>query len=109
MIVYDGPVLPDDLTTFVRQVPVPANFVLNQVLPNVYIPNNRIDVGQITRTNRTARFRAYDAPLHRAQRDVGQVQTVQLPPLSDTLQMGELERLKLEFARTGGTNQNAFI
>jgi hypothetical protein len=37
------------------------------------------------------------------------VQTVQLPPLSDTLQMGELERLRLQFARTGGTNQNAFV
>jgi hypothetical protein len=68
-IVYDGPVLPDDLTDFVREVPVPANFILDQLLPNVYIDTNQVDVGQITRTNRTARFRAYDANLHRAQRD----------------------------------------
>lgn len=108
-IVYDGPVLPDDLTDFVREVPVPANFILDQLLPNVYIDTNQVDVGQITRTNRTARFRAYDANLHRAQRDTAQVQTVQLPPLSDTLQMGELERLRLQYARTGGTNQNAFV
>lgn len=108
-IVYDGPVLPDDLTTFVRQVPQPANFNLNQILPDVHINTNRVDVGIITRTNRTARFRAYDANLHVAQRDTGQISTIQLPPLSDTLAMGELERLKLEYARTGGTNTNAFI
>jgi len=108
-IVYDGPVLPDDLTTFVRQVPVPANYVLNSVLPDVHVQTNRIDVGQITRTNRTARFRAYDGALHVGQRDVSQVSTVTLPPLSDSLAQGELERLKLEFARTGGTNQAAFV
>jgi hypothetical protein len=108
-IVYDGPVLPDDLTTFVRQVPQPANFVLNQILPDVQVNTNRVDVGIITRTNRTARFRAYDANLHVAQRDTGQVSSIQLPPLSDTLAMGELERLKIEYARTGGTNTSAFI
>lgn len=108
-IVYDGPVLPDDLTEFVREVPTPGNFVLNQILPDVHIDSNQVDVGELTRTNRTARFRAYDANLHRAQRDTAQIRTVTLPPLSDTLQMGELERLKLEFARTGGTNQNAFV
>lgn len=108
-IVYDGPVVPDDLTEFVREVPVPANFVLDQVLPNVYIDSNQVDVGSITRTNRTARFRAYDANLHRAKRDTGSLQTVQLPPLSDTLAIGELERLKLEFARTQGTNERAIV
>jgi hypothetical protein len=108
-IVYDGPVLPDDLTTFVRGVPQPQQYILDQVLPNRYVNDNRVDVGQITRVNRTARFRAYDAPLHRTQRDTAQVTTVQLPPLSDTLQMGELERIRLEQARTGGSNQQAFI
>ena len=108
-IVLDGPVLPDDLTTFVREVPQPANFVLNQILPDTHITTNRVDVGIITRTNRTARFRAYDSNLHVAQRDTAQVSSVQLPPLSDTLAMGELERLRLEYARTGGTNNQAFV
>ena len=108
-IVYDGPVLPYDLTTFVRSVPQPQNFILNQLLPDVHIQMNRVDIGQITRTNRTARFRAYDANLHVAQRDFAQVQTVTLPPLSDSLAIGELERLRLEFARMGGTNQGTFI
>jgi hypothetical protein len=34
---------------------------------------------------------------------------VHLPPLSDAIGMGELETLQLEFARTGGTNQQAFV
>ncbi len=108
-IVLDGPVLPADLTTFVREVPQPANFVLNQILPDVYIEDNRVDLGIITRANRMARFRAYDANLHRAQRQTATTSIVQLPPLSDTLVMGELERLQLEFARTGGTNTGAFV
>lgn len=108
-IVLDGPVLPADLTTFVRSVPNPANYILNQVLPDVLISDNRVDLGIITRTNRMARFRAYDANLHRAQRDTATTSIVQLPPLSDTLVMGELERLQLEFARTGGTNTSAFV
>lgn len=108
-IVFDGPVAPDDLTEFVRQVPVPANFVLNQILPDVHVDTNQVDIGELLSTNRVARFRAYDANLHRAQRDTATLSRVGLPPLSDTLQMGELERLKLEFARTGGTNERAFV
>lgn len=108
-IVLDGPVLPADLTVFVREVPLPNVISLNQVLPDKLVNYNRVDVGQLTRTGRTARFRAYDGPLHRSQRDVAQLQTVHLPPLSDSLGMGELERLQLEFARTGGTNQSLFV
>lgn len=107
-IVFDGPVLPDDLTVFVREVPLPANLVLNQILPDRYVKTNRVDVGTLTKTGHTARFRAYDAPLHVGKRNVASLTTVHLPPLSDSLTMGELERLELEFARTQGTNQAAF-
>ncbi|WP_300680750.1 major capsid protein [Nocardioides sp.] len=106
-IVYDGVVTPDDLIDFVREVPTPAEFMLDQILPNVYIDSNEVDVTELTRTNRTARFRAFDANLHRARRDVGTLRTVTLPPLSDTLTMGEYERLKIQFARTGGTRTEA--
>lgn len=109
MIVFDGPVLPDDLTTFVREVPVPFGLFLNTLLPDVTSQSNRIDVGIITRTNRTARFRSYDGNIHRTSRDNAQMSTIELPPLSDSLSMGELERLRLEYARTGGTNQGAFV
>lgn len=108
-IVFDGPVLPADLTTFVREVPLPNVISLNRYLPDRLLNTNRVDVGQLTKTGRTARFRAYDGPLHRAQRDVAMLQTVHLPPLGDSLSMGELERLQLEFARTGGTNQQVFV
>lgn len=108
-IVFDGPVLPDDLTVFTRQVPLPNRMTLNQLLPDKLIDTNRVDFGNITKTGRTARFRMFDGPLHVAQRDAASTSTVKLPPLSDSLGMGELERLELEFARTGGTNQNAFV
>lgn len=108
-IVFDGPVTPDALTTFVREVPTPADQVLNQLLPDRYFTKNSIDVQEITRTNRTARFRAFDARLHVSQRDTSTLKQVKLPPLSTSLSMGELERLQLEFARTGGTNQEAIV
>jgi hypothetical protein len=109
VILFDGAVLPDDLTYFVREVPPIETLFLNQILPDRYLQTNWVDVGMLTRTGRTARFRAYDGPLHVAKRDIAQLSRVQLPPLSDTLPMGELERLNLEFARTGGTNQAAFV
>jgi hypothetical protein len=108
-IVFDGPVLPDDLTVFVREVPLPNALTLNQLLPDKYIQSNRLDFANITKTGRTARFRMFDGPLHVAQRDTASTSVVKLPPLSDSLGMGELERLQLEFARTGGTNQGAFV
>jgi hypothetical protein len=109
MIVYDGPVLPDDLTTFVRNVPVPSNFILNRFLPDVHIDRNRVDIGRLLKTNRTARFRAFDEPLHVAKRDTSTVTTVALPALSDSRSIGELERLRMEYARTGGTNLAPFV
>lgn len=108
-IVFDGPVLPADLTTFVREVPLPDVIRLNNYLPDRMVQYNRVDVGQITRTGRTARFRAYDARPHVNKRDVAQLTQVNLPPLSDSLAMGELERLQLEFARTGGSRDSAFV
>lgn len=108
-IVFDGPVAPDALTEFVRQVPTPTNQILNQILPDRTFTTNRLDVSTLTQRGRTARFRAYDANLHVTQRDTAQIKTVMLPPLSDSISMGELERLQLEFARTGGTNMRALV
>lgn len=108
-LVFDGPVLPDDLTVFVREVPLPNLSWLQNVLPDKQVAYNRVDVGVLTRTGRTARFRAYDGPVHRARRDTAQVSQVQLPPMSDSIGVGELERLQIEFARTGGTNMQAFV
>lgn len=108
-ILFDGPVNPDVLTEFVRQVPTPVNMVLNQILPDRTFDTNRLDVSTLTRRGRTARFRAYDANLHVSQRDTATIKTVKLPPLSDSISMGELERLQMEFARTGGTNTTVLV
>jgi hypothetical protein len=108
-IFYEAPVTPDDLTMFTRNVPLIQNMVLNRILPDRTINDNRVDVGQLTRTGRTARFRVFDGPIHVARRDSYTVQNVALPPLSDSLAMGEYERLQIQFARTGGTNQGALV
>lgn len=108
-IVFDGPVTPDALTVFVREVPTPADQVLDQLLPNKYFQKNTIDFAELTRTNRTARFRAFDGRLHVSERDTSVTKQVKLPPLSTSANMGELERLQLEFARTSGTNNTAIV
>jgi hypothetical protein len=108
-LVFDGPVALDALTTFVRNVPTPADMVLNRLLPDRYFDKNKIDLDTLTRTNRTARFRAYDARLHVSERDVLATKQVGLPALSTSLSEGEYERLQLEFARTGGTNMVAQV
>lgn len=108
-IVFDGPVTPDALTTFVREVPTPADQVLNTLLPDRYFTDNTIDFAELTRTNRTARFRAYDGRLHVSERDTNITKQVKLPPLSSSLSMGELERLQLQFARTAGTDMAAIV
>nr|WP_054050716.1 major capsid protein [Alloactinosynnema sp. L-07]CRK59069.1 Phage major capsid protein \ len=107
MIVFDGPVAPDAITTFVREVPTSTAHVLDQLLPNRYFNDNEIDFEELTRTNRVARFRTYDGRLHVSSRDSGKTSKVKLPPLSTSLSKGEYERLQLEFARTGGTNNAA--
>lgn len=106
-IFFDAPVAPDDLTTFVREVPTNSQLVLSQLFPTRYVDNNTIDFAEIVRTNRTARFRSFDGRIHVSERDAGSEKRVKLLPLSSSLPMGEYERLQLEFARTGGTNQQA--
>lgn len=108
-LVFDGPVAPDAITTFVRTVPTTTGFVLNEILPDRYFDDNEIDFEELTKTNRVARFRTYDGRLHVSTRDTASTSKVKLPPLSTSLSKGEYERLQLEFARTGGTNTNALI
>jgi hypothetical protein len=108
-IVFDGPATPDALTVFSRQVPTPAEFILNRLLPDRYLDRNSVDFAEIIRTNRTARFRAYDGRIWVSERDVGTTKTVKLPPLSTSSNKGELERLQLEFAKYGGTDTQAIV
>ena len=106
-VFFDAPVNPDALTTFVREVPVPRQLSILNLMPTRYLPTNRVDFAEIVRTNRTARFRSFDGRIHVSERDAGSERWVNLLPLSSSLSMGEYERLQLEFARTAGTNVSA--
>lgn len=106
-IFFDAPVEPDALTTFVRNVPTPGALSLSALFPRLDVTTNSVDFAEIVRTNRTARFRSYDGRIHVSERDTGSEKRVKLPPLSSSLNMGEYERLQLEFARTAGTNEQA--
>jgi len=106
-ILFDGPVEPDALTTFVRNVPIPQTFGLSALFPTITRQDNKINFAEITRTNRTARFRAFDGRLHVSSRDTGRESWLSLIPLSTSYSLGEYERLQLEFMRTGGTNLQA--
>lgn len=106
-IFFDAAVEPDDLTTFTREVPVPRELTLLSEFPRRDLETNTVDFAEIVRTNRTAKYRAYDGRIHVSERDVGSEKRVKMIPLSSSLNMGEYERLQLEFARLGGTNQQA--
>ncbi len=106
-IFYDAPVDPVELTTFIREVPLPAEFTLSAAFPTKTVDSNEVDFAEIVRTNRTARYRTFDGRINVSSRDTGSIKKVRLAPLSSSLNMGEYERLQLEFARTGGTNQQA--
>lgn len=103
----DDPVDPVDLTTFVRQVPTPAGNALSALFPTMYKDSDTIDWSEITQTNRTATYRAFDGDIAVSTRDAGSSKRVRLAPLSSSIGVGEYERLQLEFARTGGTRKAA--
>lgn len=101
----DAPVQPDDVTVFVREVPVPRRLTLLNLFPVRYVLDNRIDFMEIVKTNRTARYRSFDGRIHVSERDTGSEKFVNLAPLSSSLSKGEYERLQIEFAKTAGTNK----
>jgi hypothetical protein len=106
-IFYDAPVNPTDLTAFVREVPTPGDATFLNAFPRKDLQTNTIDWAEITKTNRTARFRSFDGKIHVSERDAGTGRSVSLLPLGSSIGVGEYERLQLEFARTGGTNSAA--
>lgn len=104
---FDAPVTPVDLTEFVRRVPLPANLTLSQMFPTVQKRGTKVNFSEITKTNRTARFRAPDGRIHVADRDGYSDKVVNMVPLSDSRNRGEYERLQHEMARLGGTRTEA--
>lgn len=106
-ILFDAPVGPDGLTEFTRAVPLNEENTLLAEAPPRNLPTNTINFGEIVSRNRTARYRSFDGRVHVSERDTANGGSVGMIPLSTSTNVGEYERLQLEFARTGGTNQSA--
>lgn len=95
-IIFDGPVTPQDATTFVREVPTPADQVLNQILQDRVTESPEVDFNVVTKTGNTGRFRAADAPAHISPRDTMAVNRVPLLNMSVAKPVvGELELQRL--------------
>lgn len=108
-LVLDGPVPPDALTAFVREVPTPSIHRLAEILPDRIIPNVEVDFDELTQVNRTAKFRAWDSRIPYTKRDAPTSRRAKMPPISVRNMLGELERVQIEVARFGGTNASPFI
>lgn len=108
-ILWDAPVAPVDLTTFIREVPPSPQNTLSALFPTEFKPLDEVDVEEIIRTNRTAKFRAWDGRISVSDRDSGSRKRIKLPPLSDSISQGEYESLQILFARTNGSNLSALI
>lgn len=90
------------LTAFVREVPSPANYILNQFLPDIAVQDIEATIDSVQRRNRAAEFRSYDAETVIGARDAFSRRKVMLPPVGQKTVIGELERLQLERIRNGG-------
>ncbi|MFI7608790.1 major capsid protein [Micromonospora sp. NPDC049366] len=95
---------PAVLTGYVRNLPGPANLTLNRWLPDRTIGDIEVAWNTLFRTNRAAKFRAFDAETPIGKRDSFQRQRVALPPVGQKTVIGEEEQLQLERVRSGGDN-----
>lgn len=108
-IIFDAPVAPIDQTEYVRRVPLPSALAFSAAFPTRTVTTNKVNLGEITKTNRTARYRSFDGRIHVADRDGVASTVIDMMPLSDSRNIGEYERLQIEMARLGGTNRQAEI
>jgi hypothetical protein len=102
-LVIDSLVDPVALTTFVRAVPTQDTMILNQVLPDRTVLDDRIRFDELIRTNRVAQFRSFDATVPLSKRDVTVRRESELPPISVRSEKGERERLLIERLRNSGS------
>jgi len=107
-ITYDV-VEPAVLTGYVREVPGPANYTLNQWLPDETIPDIEAAFDTAIKKNSAAKFRAFDASTPVGNRPGFERSRVALPPVGQRTAVAEEERLKLERARTQGDNSGAMV
>jgi hypothetical protein len=100
---------PAVLTGYIREMPGPVDYRLNQVLPDQEIGDIEAAIDVLLRTNRAAKFRSYDAETPIGQRDGFQRSRVMLPPVGQKTLVGEQERLLLQQLQTGGFNDGRLV
>lgn len=105
-ILWDAPATPDEISFAIRQIPARAELVFTGQ-PGVvtYTPSHTVRWGEITRRNRLASYRSFDGPIAVGARDDEQDKQVRLAPFSRSLNLGEYERLAIEFERMAGGNR----
>lgn len=108
-ILYDAPVAPDELTYAIRNLSPRPELVLSNIAPVTVSNSNTVRWGEITRRNRLAKYRAFDGPIAVSTRDGAEDRMVRLAPFSNSLNLGEYERLQQEFLRLGGSQTEALV
>ncbi len=108
-MIVDDIIEPAVLTGFTREVPYPANLVLNRFLPDRQIQDIEAAFDQVTRTNRAAKYRSWDSEVYVGSRDTFRRSKVKIPPLGVKRLITEQERLMLERISTGGDNRFGYI
>lgn len=97
------------LTGYARELPAPANLILEQFLPNQQINHIEVELDALEKTNRAAKFRSWDVPVGIGKRDRFTRRKVAIPPVGQKLPVGEQESILLALARTGGDDRAAMI
>ena len=108
-MIVDDYVEPAVLTGFVREVPPSPMLTLNRWLPDRRISDIEAAIEEVTKTNRVAKYRAWDSETPITQRDTWKRSKVKIPPLGNKLPIMEEERLKIERVRTRGDNSNGYV
>lgn len=102
-------VTPAEVTGYIREVPVPPELSLNGILPDRTFADIEVAWDIVTRTNRAAKFRSWDAPTTVGKRDSLARDRISMPPLGQKTMIGEQERIMLERVRSGGTNRDRVV
>lgn len=100
-IAYDL-VNPVVLTTTVRDAPEPPGIGLNAILPDRFFPSFKAVWDEVTRTNRAAHFRAWDAATRIGKRDSAARKEAEFLPLGEQYLAGERDQLELAAMESGG-------
>lgn len=105
-IVYGGPVPPGALSFYMRGLPENSEHLLRELFPDRTVQSRKIQLGEITKKNRMAVFRNWDARVPMGQRDVAVTSEMSMLPLGLAMNEGEYERLLRIEEEMGGVSAN---